>query len=117
MRFKVDENLPIELAERLRRAEHDAATVLDQQLEGTSDSNLAHACQQEERILITLDLDFADIRAYPPQEYPGLIVLRLEQQDRLHVLQVFERLLNALEVGTAERSLWIVDEHRIRIRQ
>lgn len=34
MRFKVDENLPIEVAEMLRQAGHDAATVLEQHLGG-----------------------------------------------------------------------------------
>jgi Domain of unknown function (DUF5615) len=32
MRFKIDENLPIEVAELLRAAGHDALTVLDQNL-------------------------------------------------------------------------------------
>jgi hypothetical protein len=62
-------------------------------------------------------MGFADIRAYPPQEYAGLIVLRLKQQDKLHVLQVFERLLKVLQDETLEHTLWIVDERRIRIRQ
>lgn len=31
MRFKVDENLPVEAAEVLRQAGHEAATVLEQQ--------------------------------------------------------------------------------------
>jgi hypothetical protein len=30
MRFKVDDNLPIEVAEALRQEGHDAATVLEQ---------------------------------------------------------------------------------------
>ena len=33
MRFKVDENLPVEVAEMLRQAGHDAATVLEQHLD------------------------------------------------------------------------------------
>lgn len=32
MRFKVDENLPLEVVERLTRARHDAITVIDQHL-------------------------------------------------------------------------------------
>ena len=117
MKFKVDANLPIEVAQRLQEAGHDAVTVLDQQLGGADDAKLARVCQEEGRAIITLDLDFADIRAYPPNEYAGLIVLRLEQQDRLYVLQVFGRLLKALQAETLEQALWIVDEHRMRIRQ
>jgi len=37
MRFKTDENLPIEVAELLRRHGHDALSVIDQQLAGHPD--------------------------------------------------------------------------------
>lgn len=117
MKFKIDENLPVEVAERLKLAGHDAATVLAQKLVGKPDEDLAAICQQEGRIIITLDLDFADIRAYPPGEFVGAIVLRLQQQDKMHVLHVLEPLLESLKTETPEKKLWIVDEHRIRIRE
>ncbi len=34
MRFKIDENLPVEFVEMLRRAQHDATSVLDEGLGG-----------------------------------------------------------------------------------
>jgi predicted nuclease of predicted toxin-antitoxin system len=55
-------------------------------LRGASDPSIAKVCQVEQRILITLDLDFANIRNYPPQDYHGIIVLRLARQDRDTVL-------------------------------
>jgi predicted nuclease of predicted toxin-antitoxin system len=116
MRFKVDENLPIEVAEALRQAGHDAATVLEQQFGGSADARLATLCQRESRTLVTLDMDFADIRNYPPVEYPGLIVLRLSQQDKPHVLNVVARLIPPLGQEPLERQLWIVEETRVRIR-
>lgn len=80
MRFKVDENLPLEVAEMLQQAGHDAATVLEQHLGGSDDAQLAALCQLEGRVLVTLDMDFSDIRNYPPAEFPGLIVLRLNNR-------------------------------------
>ena len=41
MKFKTDENLPLQAAELLRSAGHDADSVLDEGLSGTSDPNLA----------------------------------------------------------------------------
>lgn len=116
MRFKIDENLPVELAEELRASGHEAATVDDQRLFGTSDRHLSEVCKTEGRIFVTLDLDFADIRTYPPDEYPGLIVLRLARQDKPHVLDVFRRTLKAVGNEPLEGRLWIVEEKRIRIR-
>jgi len=116
MRFKVDENLPVEAAEALRQAGHDAATVLEQRHGGSADAQLAALCQRESRILVTLDMDFADIRAYPPAEFPGLIVLRLRQQDKPQVLDVLTRLMQLFGQEPLDRNLWIVDEKRVRIR-
>ena len=62
MKFKVDENLPIEAAELLRQAGYEATTVHEEKLSGSTDLNLASICQQESRALVTLDVDFADIR-------------------------------------------------------
>jgi predicted nuclease of predicted toxin-antitoxin system len=68
-KFKVDENLPVDVVELLSLAGHDAVSVLDQQLGGRPDPLLASVCQHEGRALVTLDLDFADIRTYPPSSY------------------------------------------------
>jgi predicted nuclease of predicted toxin-antitoxin system len=116
MKFKIDENLPVEVAEVLRQAGYEAATVYDQGLAGEVDRTLALVCQSEQRVLITLDTDFADIRTYPPAEYPGLVVLRLKQQDKASLLKVVARLVKALSTEELERYLWIVDERRIRVR-
>lgn len=74
MYFKIDENLPLEIAELLIKAGHDAKTVNAQQLKGAKDCVLIDLCKSENRILVTLDTDFSDIRAYPPQEFSGIIV-------------------------------------------
>lgn len=117
MRFKVDENLPVETAEALRQAGYDAVTVLEQKYGGSADAQLANLCQHEGRMLVTLDIDFADIRAYPPAEFPGLVVLRLRQQDKPHVLDVLAHLIPLLGQEPLERYLWIVEENRVRIRE
>ena len=116
MRFKIDENLPIEIAEALQSSGFDARTVLEQGFQGKADDQIAAVCQREARALVTLDLDFADIRTYPPQDYPGLIVLRLARQDKLTVLNTMQRIIRMLEKEPLERNLWIVDERRVRIR-
>jgi predicted nuclease of predicted toxin-antitoxin system len=116
MKFKIDENLPIEVAEVLRRAGYEAATVYDQNLASVIDHTLALVCQTEQRALITLDTDFADIRSYPPGHYAGIVVLRLKQQDKRSVLKVVARLVKAFATEELERTLWIVDERRIRVR-
>ncbi len=75
LKFKVDENLPIEAAALLCDAGHDALTVSQQQISGEPDATVAAVCNLEGRIVVTLDLDFGDIRAFPPADYAGIVVL------------------------------------------
>ena len=117
MRFKLDENLPPEASTFLNNTGHDALTVWDQGLQGRPDSQIASVCQEERRTLITLDLDFADIRSYPPKQYSGLIVMRLSSQYRGHVIRVLRGLLPILRDETVEGRLWIVSDSVVRIHE
>ena len=47
MKFKIDENLPVEVAARLRKEKYDAATVMEEDLGGQSDADIASICQRE----------------------------------------------------------------------
>ena len=66
--------------------------------------------------MITLDVDFADIGEYPPATYPGIIVLRTKRQDKLFVLELFERVIRLLQNEPIDNLLWIIEENRLRIR-
>lgn len=116
MRFKVDENLPVEVAAALREAGHDAPTVLDQEAGGMPDTDLAGLVKREGRALVTLDQGFGDIRSHPPGEFSGLVVLRLKRQDKVHLLSVLPKIIATLESEPLDGRVWIVEETRIRIR-
>jgi predicted nuclease of predicted toxin-antitoxin system len=116
MRFKIDENLPTEVAQLLMAEAHDTVTVTEQGLEGSLDAELAQVCRAEDRILVTLDVGFADIRSYPPQTLPGLIVLRLGSQDKGHILNTVRRTMPLIGQEPLAQHLWIVEDTQIRIR-
>lgn len=117
MRAKLDESMPIEAAELLRAAGWECDTVYDEQLSGHPDTEIAGACQSEARVLFTLDLDFSDIRTFPPADYLGLVVLRPVDPSRRAVLQLLQRTLPVLREQWAENRLWIVEPSRIRTRE
>ncbi len=116
MKFKIDENLHSDAADLLKQHGYDARTVVDQGLRGHSDTDIARICRQESRIIVTLDLDFSDIRVYPPADYEGIIVLRLNDQSRASVLQALERAIALFDTESLAGRLWIVDGHQARIR-
>lgn len=115
LKFKVDENLPEVAAKILRDAGFDAETVLSEGLGGAQDSSLAAVCLEEGRALVTLDLDFSDIRTYPPDEYPGFIVLRIHNHSISHISAIMEKVVALLQRERLSGTIWSVDERRVRI--
>ena len=114
--FKIDENLPSEACLILRGAGHDAVSVLDQQLGGYPDSDIAAVCRSELRVLVTLDTDFANILAYPPENFPGIVVIRTEDQAKSIIISHIHRLVTILQSESPRGKLWIVESNRIRVR-
>ena len=116
MRFKVDQNLPMDLAERLTAAGHDAVTTYQQGLSDADDRVILEVCKSEGRALITLDLDFSDIRSYPPEATPGIILLRPHAPTKAASLALLDQLLAALASRPIGGTLWVVEEKGIRVR-
>jgi predicted nuclease of predicted toxin-antitoxin system len=117
MRFKIDENMPVEAAIILNDAGHDALTIHDQRMVGEADAQVASVCKLERRALVTLDLDFADIRTYPPGEHDGIVVIRPKNQAKSNVLQLLIQLIPLLPKEPLSGNLWILQENGLRIRE
>lgn len=77
-RFKLDENLPRDAEGLLGEAGHDVETALSERLGGGPDRKVFDASRSEDRILVTLDLDFADT---------GFIRLRAIPTNRLWIVE------------------------------
>jgi predicted nuclease of predicted toxin-antitoxin system len=116
MRAKLDENLPVDAVELFRAAGWDCDTVRDEGLSGAEDPEVGAVCRAESRVLFTLDLDFSDIRAYPPSEYVGIVVLRPAEPGRRMVLEMLTRALPVLGAHWANHQLWIIEPGRVRVR-
>ncbi len=116
MRLKIDENLHDDAAGVFAAAGHDVQTVHDEGLRGSPDGVIVQHCSSEGRALVKLDLDFADIRAYPPANHCGFIVLRVSNQSRAHLLRVLTSVVPLLEKEPLAGRLWIASESGVRIR-
>lgn len=115
-RFKLDENIPWRVEPALRDLGMDVETANSEGFAGAPDPDLLAACLLEDRILVTLDLDFADIRMYPPGSHRGVWVLRPAVQSFASVLDL---VLSGVRLSSVERTtgqLWVIDEKRVRIR-
>ena len=117
LKFKIDENLPAEFAAILREAGFDAATVAEEALSGATDTMPPERCRTETRVLLTLDLDFANVQAHPPGTNAGIMVFRSKAQDKLTLISLLRRTVPVLKRQSPGGQLWIVQADRVRIRE
>lgn len=116
MKFKLDENLPAELLADLRAAGHEAESVPDEGITGAVDSTLLQKARSEGRVLLTLDRGIADVRAYPPEDYAGIVLFRPLTSGRGAVLAFVRRHLGSVLQTDLPGHLLVVTDRSIRIR-
>jgi predicted nuclease of predicted toxin-antitoxin system len=118
VRFLVDANLPRSLSNALSAAGHDVAFGRDIDLAAARDEQIAAHAKAAGAALITRDLDFADIRQYPPNEYFGIVVLRMPDDsiaaDIVKTMLAFTR--DATLLGAIAGRLAIVEMDNVRLR-
>ena len=118
MKFKLDENFGSRTYDLFQAYGHDVQTVRMQGLQGSSDAYLFEVCLVEQRCLVTLDLDFADVLRFPPSLTNGIVVIRLPRNPSLALLeQLIRQFLQTLSHMSIERKLWIVEPGRIRVHE
>ena len=96
MRFKVDENLPREVAEDLRSLGHDADTVRSEALSGMADQIILERARTQRRIVLTLDKGVANVIRYPAERHSGIVLFRPESSGRGAVLAFVRAHISAL---------------------
>lgn len=93
MKLKLDENLPNDLGDALTEGGHDVDTVPDEGLAGADDAAVLRASTGDDRLLLTLDRGFGDVRANPPGIHPGIVVLCPTNQDVASIHELVDRFL------------------------
>ncbi|MEI2418927.1 DUF5615 family PIN-like protein, partial [Arthrospira platensis SPKY2] len=71
----------------------------------------------EGRFFITLDLDFSDVRRFPPGTHPGILLLRSRCGSRQAVLDVLQRVVREDPLATLQGCLVVADDIQTRIRR
>ena len=82
MKLKLDENLSRHLKPILEEQNFDVLTVSDEGLLSQDDITIGRAAKTEGRMLFTLDIEFGDLRKYPPGTHPGIVLFRPRRRRR-----------------------------------
>jgi predicted nuclease of predicted toxin-antitoxin system len=116
MKVKLDENLPLRLVSALKSLGHDVDTVADEGLSGMPDEDVWQAAQQENRFLITQDLDFSDTRRFKPGTHSGILLVRLREPGANALLHQVASAMVEIPKELLQGSFIVLTEHKLRIK-
>lgn len=97
---------------------HEAVFARDIGLASASDEDVIARASAMGAVLLTRDVDFADVRRYPPDEHRGIVVLRLpDTMGAGEIMRVLERFLReSAFVDPLPGRLAIIELDRARFR-
>ena len=117
MRFLVDMPLSPELARWLCERGHNAIHASEQGLERASDDEILKRARNEQRIILTADLDYPRLLALGRSEGPPLILFRGGNYGEREARDRLARVLDAVPSDELSCSIIVVEKARIRRRR
>jgi predicted nuclease of predicted toxin-antitoxin system len=112
MQFFVDENVRKEVTGFLRAEGHDVLTATP----GSEDAVIARRAKETKSIILTHDHHFADILMYPPEEYSGIIRIKIHPPSAPVIIKALTNLLKDPASKQLQGKLVILEEDGFRIR-
>lgn len=117
MKFLADMGVSPLTVQLLRQQGYDTVHLYEQGLERLLDALILEKARQEERIVLTFDLDFGDLLAASSALLPSVIIFRLKNTNPASVgarlLAVLAECREDLEAG----AIITVDDIRYRLRR
>jgi len=116
--FFLDQCVPVSVGQRLDEAGYSVLRLADHLPTDSPDPVVIEKAQDLDAILVSLNGDFADIVAYPPAEYGGIIALQVRNHPEA-LPGLLARLIVYLKTHTQRDAyrgrLLVAEPHRIRI--
>ncbi len=116
MKFLLDMGIPQSTAAFLQSQGYNAVHLRDQGLQRLPDDKIIEKARQEERIILTHDLDFGRLIALSQRRLPSVITFRLDNMASVQVNHYLTEALTRFEVELAAGVLVSINEQAIRIR-
>ncbi len=114
LRFLVDVNLGLGVADGLRDSGHDVVFAGDLDW-CMPDANLLSPGHREERIILTMDTDFGELVYHSGQPHAGVLLLRMPGANREEKLEVVREIVDRYGDQLPDRfSVYQIGRLRIR---
>lgn len=117
MRFIVDQCVPVRFARLLNTLGHIAEYSSKYLPADATDTDVLSLADSMDAVLLTVDLNFSDVRSYVPSQHSGIVILRQYIGNEADAESTLQHLLHdQLQSGISKR-LVIVMPHRYRVRE
>ena len=117
MKFVADMPISHRTVSHLTAQGHDVYRVSERGMSRASDAEIVGLALNEQRVIRTMDLDFAAIIAKSSEKFPSAMIFRLENETPENVNSLLDRILPSIEPELESGAIVIVDQIRVRIRK
>ncbi|WP_422449149.1 DUF5615 family PIN-like protein [Thermoanaerobacterium sp. DL9XJH110] len=115
VRFLTDENISPKTVDLLRFHGLDVKDIKEEGFSGTSDKEVLNFAKSEGRVLITCDLDFANILRFPLDKHAGILVIRAYPPTVENINSILESFLKEIDdLNITNNRLTIVEKDKFR---
>ena len=118
MRFLLDADIPRSSAQVLRKLRYEVIDVRDINLGNATDEEIIKYAKENNFILVTRDIEFANVLRYPVGSHVGIVVLRLPFDfTSEQINSVLYDFIKSVKIEELVNSVTIVELGKYRIRR
>jgi predicted nuclease of predicted toxin-antitoxin system len=117
MKFLADMGISPRTVEWLRTRSYDAMHLIEEGLERAIDAQILIKARSEERILLTVDLDFGYLLAVSGAQLPSVILFRLSDESPKSINQRLAEVLDQCAQDLETGAIVSVNDNAFRVRQ
>ncbi|MEI6669759.1 MAG: DUF5615 family PIN-like protein [Acidobacteriota bacterium] len=116
MKFLVDMGLSVSVVKYLTDQGHDGLHLRDLSLQRIEDHAIVFKALEEDRVILTHDLDFGRIVALSGARVPSVITFRLTDMRPNSVIRLLDQVLRTLSAQIGSGAMITVSDRNIRVR-
>ena len=114
MKFLLDMGISPETGMYLTKLGHDAVHLIDEAIGRASDFEIMDKALNEQRIILTHDLDFGKLLAFSGEKLPSVVIFRLRNMRPENVNRFCERVIDRFSDSLEQGAILSVGDKKIR---
>ncbi len=117
MRFLADMGVSMRVVEWLRSVGHDVVHLREQGLQRLPNGDIFQKAADEDRVVLTFDLDFGEILAGSAGQIVSVILFRLHNTRSERVNERLSKVIDESAKELTDGAIVVVEESRHRVRK